>query len=91
MRKQTDEVLKNMLEKIISNEHYIIGEIVRETLSSFTDERLVQFIEDKAGDDLQWIRINGSIVGSAAGFLIYLFANLVYSPYIESVVRSILR
>lgn len=90
MREWMDSLLKEMLEKIIQNEHYLIGEIVTETLEAFTNERLNQFIEDKVGDDLQWIRINGSIVGASAGLLIYLFINLVYGPYVVPVIHWLL-
>jgi uncharacterized membrane-anchored protein YjiN (DUF445 family) len=90
MKKWTDNVLAGMLEKIITKEHYLIGEIARETLEAFTNERLVQFIEDKAGNDLQWIRINGSIVGAAAGLCVFLFTTLFYGPYIAPLIRSII-
>ncbi|NJD04545.1 MAG: DUF445 domain-containing protein [Ruminiclostridium sp.] len=90
MRAWIDNILKEMLEKIIRSEHYLIGEIVKETLEAFTNERLNQFIEEKVGDDLQWIRINGSIVGASAGMLIYLFTNLVYSPYVVPVIQRLL-
>ncbi len=90
MREWIDTILKEMLEKIIRNEHHLIGEIVQETLEAFTNKRLNQFIEEKVGEDLQWIRINGSIVGASAGLLIYLFANLVYTPYIVPVLHGLL-
>jgi uncharacterized membrane-anchored protein YjiN (DUF445 family) len=90
MREWIDNILKEMLEKIIRSEHYLIGEIVKETLKAFTNDRLNQFIEDKVGDDLQWIRINGSIVGASAGLLIYLFTSLVYNPYVVPVIHSLL-
>lgn len=90
MREWIDGILREMLEKIIRSEHYLIGEIVKETLDTFTNERLNQFIEEKVGDDLQWIRINGSIVGACAGILIYLFANLVYTPYVVPVIHRLL-
>lgn len=87
-REWIDGILKSALVRIIKMEHYLIGEIVRETLGAFTDERLNKFIEDKVGDDLQWIRINGSIVGGAAGLLLYLFLKLFYDPYILPVVQG---
>ena len=90
MREWINSILKEILKKIIRSEHYIIGEIVKETLEAFTNERLNQFIEEKVGDDLQWIRINGSIVGASAGLLIYLFTNLVYSPYVVPVIHGLL-
>lgn len=85
-----DDILKDMLEKIIRNEHYLVGEIARETLDSFTNDRLNLFIEEKVGEDLQWIRINGSIVGAAAGLTIYLFTNLVYIPYVVPFIHGLL-
>lgn len=90
MREWIDRILKEMLEKIINNEHHIIGEIVEETLEAFTNERLNKFIDEKVGNDLQWIRINGSIVGACAGLLIYLFTNLVYSPHIVPLIHRLL-
>jgi Predicted membrane protein len=87
MRGWIDGILKEMLEKVIRNEHYLIGEIAKETLESFTNERLNRFIEEKVGEDLQWIRINGSIVGASAGLLIYLFTNLVYSPFVVPLIH----
>lgn len=91
MKQWVDDILKNMLEKIIMNEHHLIGEVVGETLESFTNERLVQFIEEKAGNDLQWIRINGSIVGAAAGIVLYLFTNLFYGPFVIPLIQRLLK
>jgi len=84
-----DSVFGDMLEKIITREHYLIREITRETLESFSNDRLVRFIEEKAGNSLQWIRINGSIVGAAAGLLVFLFTSLVYDPYVVPVIQSL--
>ncbi|EGW39948.1 DUF445 domain-containing protein [Desulfosporosinus sp. OT] len=72
LRLKVDEEVKNILQKRIGHHHNIIGRMVREGLDPLTDDMLVELIEDKAGNDLQMIRINGSIVGSLAGMLIYL-------------------
>jgi len=89
MREWTNSAISGMLSKILLNEHHYVDEIARETLMSFTDEMLIKFIEDKAGNDLQWIRINCSVVGAAAGLIIYVFATLIYGPYVAPVIRSI--
>lgn len=52
--------------------HAKIGKLVRDNLSKYSGTELAAMIEDKAGDDLQIIRINGSIVGGLAGMLLYL-------------------
>ncbi|CUH96584.1 hypothetical protein P22_2674 [Propionispora sp. 2/2-37] len=58
----------------VYNEQYrsqVTG-MVREQLQQFTDERLSEFVESKVGDDLQMIRINGSLMGGIAGMLLFV-------------------
>lgn len=86
-----DCYLKDLIYQLIESEHYLIGEAVKRTLSTFTDQDLNQFVEDKAGNDLQWIRINGSIIGGLVGLLMFLFLKLVYDPFIVPALTSWLR
>lgn len=80
-----DEVRKAALESWIKDEimglleryHVVIGMIVREKLQSLNDAGLVQSLEDKVGDDLQWIRINGTVIGALVGVLQYLLLYLI--------------
>ena len=74
--------LVDTLCQVIQNEHDLIGGMVRETLAAYTDQDLNQFIEEKAGNDLQWIRINGSMIGGVVGLILFLFLDFVYDPYI---------
>lgn len=90
LRNMTDDVIRSMMKKIIANEYHLIGDVVRETLGAFTNERLNKFVEDTAGEELQWIRINGSIVGAAAGLLIFPFTDLLYQPYIVPLIQRLL-
>lgn len=46
--------------------------IVREVLSNMTDEKLNAIVYEKVEPDLLWIRMNGSIVGAAVGFVLFL-------------------
>jgi len=72
LRLKVDESVKIILEKQIGLHHNAIGRLVREGLDPLSDDKLVELIEDKAGNDLQMIRINGSVVGGLAGMLIYV-------------------
>jgi uncharacterized membrane-anchored protein YjiN (DUF445 family) len=81
-RSLINEAVKETLQKVLQSEHYLIGKVVKDTLSAFTDEALNEFIESRAGNDLHWIRINGTMVGAIAGALVFLFLNLVYEPII---------
>ena len=72
LRQRVDDGVRGFLEKQIGYHHNAIGRMVREGLEPLTDDKLVELIEAKAGNDLQMIRINGSVVGGMAGMLIYL-------------------
>jgi len=78
-----ERYLKEALVRLLQSEHYLIGSAVRETLNSLSDVELNGFIEGKAGNDLQWIRVNGSIVGGAIGLLLFLLLNFVYNPLFQ--------
>ena len=45
----------------------MIGQMVRGSLEKLSDLDLVGQIEAKVGQDLQYIRLNGAIVGGLAG------------------------
>ncbi|WP_407306543.1 DUF445 domain-containing protein [Desulfosporosinus sp. SB140] len=72
LRQTVDREIRNILKKQIEYHHDAIGRLVREGLNPLSNDKLVALIEDKAGNDLQMIRINGSIVGGLAGMLIYI-------------------
>ena len=77
--------------RVIQTEHDVIGGMVRETLAAYTDQDLNQFVEEKAGNDLQWIRINGSMIGGAVGLVLFLFLNFVYDPIIMPAIMMVLQ
>ena len=91
IKKFIDEILKSILQKVIASEHYLIGEITKETMGAFSSRKMAEFVNDKVGDDLQWIRINGSVVGAAAGTVIYLFTHLLFNPYWLPLMQGILK
>ncbi|MPM90495.1 hypothetical protein SDC9_137616 [bioreactor metagenome] len=72
----------------MKKEHHLIGRVVKSVLGHFSNSDLSQFVEVKAGNDLQWIRINGSIVGGIVGMLLYGFLQGVYEPYVLPIIRS---
>jgi len=69
--------LQEAANHIIDSEHDIIGVIVKDAMQVLSDEELNRLIESKTGEDLQWIRINGSLVGGVAGLAIFLIIHVV--------------
>ena len=51
--------------------HGLVREMISDRLARFSDDDLVEFVEEKVEDDIQMIRINGSVVGSIVGMLLY--------------------
>ena len=49
----------------------LVGEVAKSALNRMTDEQLNSLVYDKAEQDFVWIRMNGSIVGSIIGVIIF--------------------
>ncbi|MCB2307213.1 DUF445 domain-containing protein [Clostridium estertheticum] len=71
-QRRVDLFLKDLIYKFIDDKHKNVGKIVKENLSKYSDTMLIELIESNAGNDLQLIRINGSLVGGVVGIIIYI-------------------
>lgn len=65
-----DRWVKNTISELVGKYHHEIGEMVRFSLSKLNDVELVGQIEEKVGNDLQFIRLNGALVGGFVGVVI---------------------
>jgi uncharacterized membrane-anchored protein YjiN (DUF445 family) len=65
-----DRWVRNMALELLEKRHTIIGQMVRGSLEKLSDLDLVGQIESKVGQDLQYIRLNGAIVGGFAGAML---------------------
>jgi uncharacterized membrane-anchored protein YjiN (DUF445 family) len=68
---------RRMAHALVEKHHSLIGAMVEDRLNRFSDENLVNMIQAKVGEDLNWIRINGSLVGGFVGVMIYLTISVV--------------
>ncbi len=69
--------VKQKLIYIMRQNHHLIEKTVRNYLNDLKHEQLVNQIESKVGNDLQYIRINGSIVGSIIGLFIAIASLII--------------
>lgn len=67
-----DTWLKATIEELVTKYHHEIGEMVRLSLTKLNDFELVNQIEEKVSNDLQYIRLNGAVVGGFVGIVISL-------------------
>ncbi len=77
MQRTVDAFIKKTIEKYLPRLNVFVCEMVESKLNSYSEEEFVSLIEEKISDDLQMIRINGSIVGGVAGILLSALALLV--------------
>ncbi|CAM4107953.1 DUF445 domain-containing protein [Flavobacterium antarcticum] len=55
---------------LLTKFHSEIGNMVRSSMIKLNNEELVEQIEGKVGSDLQYIRLNGAVVGGMVGVLL---------------------
>ena len=80
-----DNSVKDAVEKIIHEltaraaiyAQPLVGTIAQTALSKLTEEQLNNLVYDKAEQDFVWIRMNGSIVGSVIGIVIFILLQLI--------------
>jgi uncharacterized membrane-anchored protein YjiN (DUF445 family) len=54
-----------------------IGQYVSDVVAHWDNETLVQRLELQVGRDLQFIRVNGTLVGGAVGLILYAITQMV--------------
>ncbi|MDD3224369.1 MAG: DUF445 family protein, partial [Clostridium sp.] len=84
-----ERILKYVVISFIKKNKSFISSIVIETLEKFDDKKLNEFIESKFGDDLQWIRINGSVLGAIIGGIMFIALRFAYDPFVSPIIRNI--
>ncbi|MBD2872282.1 DUF445 domain-containing protein [Paenibacillus arenilitoris] len=72
LRSRLDGYVKTTLLKWLEQKHSYIGGVVEGKLRSFSLEQLIALAKEKAGRDLQYIRINGIGVGALVGVVLHL-------------------
>jgi uncharacterized membrane-anchored protein YjiN (DUF445 family) len=71
-RARFDQWVRENATDLLRRHHHQIGLTVRENLAALDTDALVAQIEDRVGADLQFIRLNGAVVGGAIGVLVAL-------------------
>ena len=82
---KVDSEIKKAVEKFIGEltaratlyAQPLVGEVAKSALNRMTDEQLNSLVYDKAEPDFVWIRMNGSIVGSFIGIIIFLLIKII--------------
>jgi uncharacterized membrane-anchored protein YjiN (DUF445 family) len=70
--------IKKDLVNIVEQNKHFIGDFIRNTVEEWDGEEMSQKLELEVGRDLQFIRINGAVVGGIAGLVIYELSCIVF-------------
>jgi uncharacterized membrane-anchored protein YjiN (DUF445 family) len=71
LRRDLDFWVKRRLIEAIERHHGRIAEVIEKGVLALGPDGAVRLIEEHTGDDLQYIRVNGTVVGGLAGGAIY--------------------
>jgi len=63
--------IKNDLLSVLLNNKKVIGDLISSTVKSWDGKEVSEKLELEIGKDLQYIRINGTLVGGMIGLVIY--------------------
>jgi uncharacterized membrane-anchored protein YjiN (DUF445 family) len=76
IRQWIDEQILKALPPLVEEHRAKIGRFVEDQINGWQEKKLVQELERHIGPDLQYIRINGTLVGGLAGLLIAALTQL---------------
>jgi len=71
LRREIDAWIKTQVSTLIERHHDRLAAFIENGVRALGPEGAVRLIEEHAGDDLQYIRVNGTVVGGLAGGAIY--------------------
>ncbi len=83
LQRKFDKLIKDFVAGLLDEYREQIPLMIRERLDKFSDDELTEFVEGHVSDDLQMIRINGSVCGAIVGMFLYVVAQLI-----EHIARS---
>ena len=75
---KVDGWLAEALRHVVTNYAEEITGVITDTVARWDAEETSRKVELQVGRDLQFIRINGTVVGALAGLAIYAFAQLLF-------------
>jgi len=70
--------LHKLILEVIQARRHEVARLISDTVRAWDAETVAQRIEHAVGDDLQYIRINGTVIGGLAGVTIHAVSQLVF-------------
>ena len=77
LQKKFDTLIKDFIAGLLDEYRGQIPLMIRERLDKFSDDELTEFVEGHVADDLQMIRINGSVCGAIVGMVLFVVSQVI--------------
>lgn len=74
---ELDEFLTEFIASIIAQHEHEVGDLITRTVKRWDPEVAAERFELAVGRDLQFIRLNGTLIGGLAGLVIYTLSRLL--------------
>jgi uncharacterized membrane-anchored protein YjiN (DUF445 family) len=71
---ELDRFLAAQVSAMLEDHRHEVGELIADTVRTWPPEMAAERLELAVGRDLQFIRLNGTLVGGLAGLVIYTFS-----------------
>jgi uncharacterized membrane-anchored protein YjiN (DUF445 family) len=80
LREQINGWCRRLAIAQLEQHHGLLGALVEEQMNRLSEENLTSLIQARVGEDLNWIRLNGTFVGGLIGVVLYLLGSLLQFP-----------
>lgn len=77
LQHKLNRIIRGMLSTLVGQESTYVADLIAKTIEGWDTKTLVSKLEEQVGADLQYIRINGTLVGGLVGLALYGVAVLV--------------
>jgi uncharacterized membrane-anchored protein YjiN (DUF445 family) len=77
MQQWINETIQRMATALVEQNREKVGKFIADQVGAWDDRHMVRQVELNIGKDLQYIRINGTLVGGLVGLLIFGFNSLL--------------
>jgi uncharacterized membrane-anchored protein YjiN (DUF445 family) len=77
LQRKLDRFTRGILSALVGRDSTFVADLISKTISGWDSKTLVAKLEEEVGADLQYIRINGTLVGGLVGVLLWVIGFLV--------------
>lgn len=77
LQKRLNRFIRGMLSTLVGRDSTFVADLISKTIDGWDSKTLVAKLEEQVGSDLQYIRINGTLVGGLVGLALFGITELL--------------